>query len=179
MLKKIKTILMIALLSTSSLMTACDDTKAVNDFTANTERTARYTEDLLKIVDELHNQQFLNAGQSLATVTAIRKANKFNQELVTEASKYVTTTADGKKELHFTEDGKANVVRLATSLKDVGSSLVNDPVLNSLSPETRSRINLITTGLNAAVLATYTFATKIKPEKPKPTPTPVLTFRPA
>jgi hypothetical protein len=146
-------------------LTGCDDTKAVNQFTLTTNRVARYTEDFIKIVDEAKNQKFLNAQQAAALVTVARQENTANADMVKEAAKYITNNPDGTRELHFTENGRADVVRLGTSARDLALSITNDPILVSLPPDIRSKINLITSGLTAATLSAYTFATKIKVEK--------------
>lgn len=163
--QKLKALLALFVLVLPLGLTGCDDTKAVNEFTKTTNRIARYTEDFLKIVDETKNQKFINAQQAAALVTVARQENAANNALVQEAAKYIVNNPDGTKELHFTEDGKANVVRLGTSARDIALSITNDPILVSLPPEVRSRVNLITSGLTAATLSAYTFATKIKVEK--------------
>ena len=98
-------------------------------------------------------------------MTVARQENTANADLVAEAAKYIETKPDGTKVLHFTEEGKANVVRLGSSARDLAIKIANDPTLVDLPPDVRSKITLITSGLTAATLSAYTFATKIKVEK--------------
>lgn len=160
-----KLTLVFALAFSCLAVSACNEAEATAKFVDSTNRTARYTEDFIKVVDEAKNQKLLDVRQALAAIESARKVNSVNGQLVNEAARYVITNEDGTRELKFTADGKTDVVRLASSVRDLGIGLVNDPVINSLPADARARINLITAGLSAAVVSSYTIATKIKPKK--------------
>lgn len=148
-ISRLPVVVMASVLIASALAVGCNEEKAARKFALNTDRVAGYTAQTIRAADELERNGTISTAAALALTQKAQQINAVNKGLVEEASKYLVEK-DGKKILRFTEEGKANVVRIAGSLQTVANGIAADPVLFNLNPAVRERFRLLTAGITTS-----------------------------
>jgi hypothetical protein len=123
---------------------SCDRSKQL---AASTDRVAGYVAAGLAIVDRQTTTGEMTPETGIAIVTTLRVVNTLNANLITEGKKYL----DNNGNLRLDGDGQQKLLAILATSQSTIQTLINDPRITKLSPESRAKWSALTNDLGQTI----------------------------
>lgn len=161
-------LLMLALLIGSLFSQGCwfGNGSATDKFAQGTYEISGAIGEGLHVVRALLSERVITPDQAIAATNAIQVVNHAVKAVVVESVGYLEPDANGKEGLVITRERQLRLNDLMQSLVRVSTNVVNDPAINALNSNARSRITAVLAVLPTIVLPLATLLHKVPVAKP-------------